>query len=371
MIFGSTIVYGGTLQTDDSGFLAFDDTLICMNNASNYSFQTPTITNGLFTFGTDNDIISFYQTTINGLRFSNATGTSDSVAILDLMSDRTSKFWGDVTVEGGVSSTKFEVDTTSSDYTFKSVNRGTGTDSNAGIFQTYKGGASALHVQKILDEEPTFQQAVLKIKKEPDANINDTGALLYLENHFTSATTSDQPSIVVTNTDTDTSFLKFNSGGVGGETQEIEITYDGDIHLGSSAVSIARETNNLVLDTYTDFEVSRQGTTKFDITNSLTRSTNNFNVDKSTATFTLGANDGTTHALQFGSTAVDMTRVSNSLIIDTYDDFDLTRRGVDIITTDSNRDVNINRLSGTYTGGSAYVCVYNSGILYASETACP
>ncbi|MFO7886819.1 MAG: hypothetical protein R6U59_00760 [Eubacteriales bacterium] len=28
-------------------------------------------------------------------------------------------------------------------------------------------------------------------------------------------------------------------------------------------------------------------------------------------------------------------------------------------------------LAGTYTGGSAYVCVYNNGTLYASESACP
>ena len=33
--------------------------------------------------------------------------------------------------------------------------------------------------------------------------------------------------------------------------------------------------------------------------------------------------------------------------------------------------VSINGLSGTYSGGSAYVCVNDSGQIYASETACP
>ena len=31
----------------------------------------------------------------------------------------------------------------------------------------------------------------------------------------------------------------------------------------------------------------------------------------------------------------------------------------------------VNSLTGTYSGGSAYVCVYDDGYLYASETACP
>lgn len=38
--------------------------------------------------------------------------------------------------------------------------------------------------------------------------------------------------------------------------------------------------------------------------------------------------------------------------------------------SDVNQSINAN-LSGTYSGGSAFVCVYNNGTLYASETACP
>lgn len=34
-------------------------------------------------------------------------------------------------------------------------------------------------------------------------------------------------------------------------------------------------------------------------------------------------------------------------------------------------DITIRDLQGTYSGGSAYVCVYDSGKIYASETACP
>lgn len=34
-------------------------------------------------------------------------------------------------------------------------------------------------------------------------------------------------------------------------------------------------------------------------------------------------------------------------------------------------EVEISSLSGSYSGGSAYVCVYDDGTLYASETACP
>jgi hypothetical protein len=41
------------------------------------------------------------------------------------------------------------------------------------------------------------------------------------------------------------------------------------------------------------------------------------------------------------------------------------------LTLGSNNTVKINDLSGTYSGGSAYVCVYDSGVIYASETACP
>ena len=37
----------------------------------------------------------------------------------------------------------------------------------------------------------------------------------------------------------------------------------------------------------------------------------------------------------------------------------------------SSGTVNMNTLSGTYTGGSAFVCVNNAGDIYASETACP
>ena len=33
--------------------------------------------------------------------------------------------------------------------------------------------------------------------------------------------------------------------------------------------------------------------------------------------------------------------------------------------------VNMNGLAGSYSGGSAYVCVNNAGDIYASETACP
>jgi hypothetical protein len=36
-----------------------------------------------------------------------------------------------------------------------------------------------------------------------------------------------------------------------------------------------------------------------------------------------------------------------------------------------NGNVEVNSLASTYTGGSAYVCVYDSGVIYASEIACP
>ena len=38
---------------------------------------------------------------------------------------------------------------------------------------------------------------------------------------------------------------------------------------------------------------------------------------------------------------------------------------------DIDGNIHISELEGTYTGGSAYVCVYDSGVLYASENACP
>jgi hypothetical protein len=41
------------------------------------------------------------------------------------------------------------------------------------------------------------------------------------------------------------------------------------------------------------------------------------------------------------------------------------------MTIQSDGDVVIDKLKGTYGGGSAYVCVYNSGQLYTSETGCP
>ena len=38
---------------------------------------------------------------------------------------------------------------------------------------------------------------------------------------------------------------------------------------------------------------------------------------------------------------------------------------------DVNGTVHVEDLEGSYTGGSAYVCVYDSGVIYASESACP
>ena len=37
----------------------------------------------------------------------------------------------------------------------------------------------------------------------------------------------------------------------------------------------------------------------------------------------------------------------------------------------SNGSLLINALASTYTGGSAYLCVDNSGTIFASESACP
>ena len=37
----------------------------------------------------------------------------------------------------------------------------------------------------------------------------------------------------------------------------------------------------------------------------------------------------------------------------------------------SSGTVNMNTLAGSYSGGSAFVCVNNAGDIYASETACP
>jgi hypothetical protein len=41
------------------------------------------------------------------------------------------------------------------------------------------------------------------------------------------------------------------------------------------------------------------------------------------------------------------------------------------IILDGNGTTTMSDLAGTYSGGSAYVCVYDSGVIYASETACP
>lgn len=38
---------------------------------------------------------------------------------------------------------------------------------------------------------------------------------------------------------------------------------------------------------------------------------------------------------------------------------------------DIDGNIHISELEGTYTGGSAYVCVYDSGVLYASDEPCP
>jgi len=38
---------------------------------------------------------------------------------------------------------------------------------------------------------------------------------------------------------------------------------------------------------------------------------------------------------------------------------------------DVNGNIHISELEGTYTGGSAYVCVYDSGVLFASDEPCP
>ena len=43
----------------------------------------------------------------------------------------------------------------------------------------------------------------------------------------------------------------------------------------------------------------------------------------------------------------------------------------DLYLNSASGNVKIGNLAGSYTGGSAYVCVYNSGQIYASETACP
>jgi len=41
------------------------------------------------------------------------------------------------------------------------------------------------------------------------------------------------------------------------------------------------------------------------------------------------------------------------------------------VTIDASGNVDIDTLAGSYTGGSAYVCVFDSGIIYASDSACP
>lgn len=49
--------------------------------------------------------------------------------------------------------------------------------------------------------------------------------------------------------------------------------------------------------------------------------------------------------------------------------------GIGVIDPDTELEINggihISDLEGSYTGGSAYACVYDSGVLYASESACP
>lgn len=48
-----------------------------------------------------------------------------------------------------------------------------------------------------------------------------------------------------------------------------------------------------------------------------------------------------------------------------------TTYGPERMTISSSGTVKVHSLAGTYTGGSAYVCVNNSGVIYASEAACP
>jgi len=44
---------------------------------------------------------------------------------------------------------------------------------------------------------------------------------------------------------------------------------------------------------------------------------------------------------------------------------------VERLTIGSNGTITISDLAGNYNGGSAYVCVNNSGVIYASESPCP
>lgn len=64
---------------------------------------------------------------------------------------------------------------------------------------------------------------------------------------------------------------------------------------------------------------------------------------------------------------IDTSDTNESLIKGNFAQDYITING-DFNTTGINK---LHDLEGTYTGGSAYVCVYDNGTLFASEVACP
>lgn len=64
--------------------------------------------------------------------------------------------------------------------------------------------------------------------------------------------------------------------------------------------------------------------------------------------------------------------VNSNYVFDTfgYGNISLGTLGLRAIHIDDKQNVEISNLKGNYVGGSAYVCVYDNGTLYASEVGC-
>jgi len=143
------------------------------------------------------------------------------------------------------------------------------------------------------------------------------------------------------------------------------------LNFEDSDVYIDRSTNDFILNGNQNTYFKIGGSNELLIQSSNIYSYNDFHISKVTPLFRLGLNDGTTKSFEFGSNAVGMKRISNSMEIDFYDTLNISRRSTQSLYIDNSNQLTIENLKGSYTGGSAYVCVFDSGILYTSETACP
>ena len=96
--------------------------------------------------------------------------------------------------------------------------------------------------------------------------------------------------------------------------------------------------------------------------------------EKSLSLVSYSRNDPQTSLLQGYNRSVStrIWSVYSNFLIDTfsYGNLSLGTLGLRAIHIDENQNVEISTLKATYTGGSAYVCVYDNGTLYASEVGC-